>query len=232
MNDFSTLGQRIKYGLDKSGKTQADLSRYTGIKTATVSQWCSDKVKALKSDNALKVATFLGVNYNWLVTGKGDPEEESVSALPDNAQPDDGYIQIKEYSVQCSAGPGGVPTYEEAHDSLPATYRESFFRHLGIKPEDCMRFKVHGDSMEPTLYDGDRILVHVADNKTVENNRVYAINIENEVRVKRLIRKINGDIVIHSDNPAYPEEIISHNDESVYFSIIGRVIEKVSHGGL
>ncbi len=232
MNEESTLGQRIRFALAKSGKTQADLARYTKIKTATVSQWCSDKVKALKSDNALMVSRFLGVNYNWLVTGKGAPDAENVVALPDDSTPEDGYVQIKEYSIQCGAGAGGIPTFEEQRDSVPATYRESFFRSLGIKPDDCMRFRVHGDSMVPTLFDGDRILVNTADNQNIQNNHVYAINIDNEVRVKRLIKKINGDLVIHSDNLAYPEEIISSDDETVFFSIIGRVIEKVSHGGL
>ncbi len=232
MTDFSTLGKRIKYGLTMSGKSQAQLSKYTGIKSATVSQWCSDKVKTLKSDNALMVSKFLGVNYNWLVTGKGSPDAENVTALPDDVAPNDDYVQIKEFSVKCGAGPSGIPTYEEAHDSVPATYRESFFRNLGIKPEDCMRFRVHGDSMEPTLFDGDRILVHLTDNQGIENNHVYAINIGSEVRVKRLIKKINGDLIIHSDNPVYPDECLRADDESVYFSIIGRVIEKTGHGGL
>ena len=232
MNDFSTLGKRIKFGLEKEGKSQADLSKYTGIKSATVSQWCSDKVKALKSDNALRVAKFLRVNNNWLVTGKGSPFLEDIISIPDDVLPPDGYIQIKEYALKCGAGPGTTPTFDEINDTKPASYQESFFKSLGINPKDCKRFSVDGDSMIPTLYPNDKILVNTADNQKIDNNKVYAIVIDDEVRVKRLIRKINGDLIIRSDNAAYQDEIIEHDNENIYFSIIGRVVEKSGCGGL
>ena len=47
-----------------------------------------------------------------------------------------------------------------------------------------------------------------------------------------VIKQMNGDLIIRSDNKAYPDEVIYHNDESVYFHIIGRVIEKAGDGGL
>lgn len=231
MSDLSTVGKRIKFALTHAGKSQADLSKYVGIKTATVSQWCSDKVKALKSDNALKVSRFLGVNYDWLVTGRGAPFGENVESVPDDVIPE-GYVQIKEYALKCSAGAGTTPTFDEINETKPVTYQQSFFRSLGVNPLKCKRFTVDGDSMVPTLYPEDKILVNTADNYEIENNKVYAIVIRDEVRVKRLIRKINGDVVIRSDNHAYPDEVIEHDDENVYFAIIGRVIEKSGRGGL
>lgn len=232
MDDFSTLGKRIMYGLEKSGKVQADLCRFTGCKSSTVSMWCSDKVKNLSSENALKVSTLLNINYNWLVTGKGSPDAEDVVSLPDDVLADDPYVQIPEYSVECGAGPGTTPTYSEIESSIPATYRQSYFTSKGISPDDCKRFTVHGDSMQPTLFNGDKILVNTADNVTISNNHVYAINVNDEVKVKRLIRLINGDLVIKSDNKSYPDEIIPHDSDEINFSIIGRVIEKAGNGGL
>ena len=233
MPDFSTLGRRIRYALASAEKSQADLAKYVGIKSATCSQWCSDKVKALKSDNALKVSRFLNVNYDWLVTGRGAPDAEDVRAIvEDEEDPGDAYVQIPEYRIACGAGPGYTPSFEEIEESVPATYRLSYFQSLGIKPSDCKRFVVHGDSMEPTLYSGDRVLVNCADHLSIKNNHVYAINFEDEVRVKRLIRMMNGDLIIKSDNESYEDEIIKRDDETVQFSIIGRVIERAGSGGL
>ena len=49
MFDFSQLNERILYGLQKTGKKQADLCKFTGCKSSTVSDWCNGKVKKLRS---------------------------------------------------------------------------------------------------------------------------------------------------------------------------------------
>ena len=43
---------------------------------------------------------------------------------------------------------------------------------------------------------------------------------------------MNKDLIIRSENKAYPDEIIKHDDSNACFSIIGRVIEKSGKGGL
>ncbi len=229
---MSSFAERLNYYMEKRRVTGTHLAQITGITAGAISHWRTGRRNLTDFRQAQLIANALEINVEWLITGKGAAEGERVVSLPDKELPSEGYVQIKEFSVKCGAGPGGTPTYEEEHDSVPATYRESFFLNLGIKPEDCMRFRVHGDSMEPTLFDGDRILVHLTDNQHIENNHVYAINVGSEVRVKRLIRQINGDLIIHSDNSVYPDEVIRHEDDSIYFSVIGRVIEKTGHGGL
>lgn len=235
MADYSSLGKRIRYGLQKAGKTQADLCKYTGCKSSTVSMWCSDKVKNLSSENALKVSKLLGLNQIWLITGKGSPDAnaQDIIALDDNEQPSDDYVQIKEYGVRCAAGNGCEPTYEEQTECVPATYRRSWFQRIGVNPNHCKRFVVSGDSMIPVLYNNDRILVDLSDTFPIHNNHVYAIVFRNEVRVKRLISQMNGDLIIRSDNrDSFPDEIIKHDEENVNFRVIGRVIEKSGDGGL
>ena len=69
MFDFSQLNERILYGLQKTGKKQADLCKFTGCKSSTVSDWCNGKVKKLNSENAFKVSKLLQLNQEWLITG-------------------------------------------------------------------------------------------------------------------------------------------------------------------
>ena len=66
-----------------------------------------------------------------------------------------------------------------------------------------------------------------------EGDPVVALDIVygDEVRVKRLIQLMNGDLIIHSENPQYPDETIHKGDE-INFRIIGRVIDKSGSGGL
>ena len=86
--------------------------------------------------------------------------------------------------------------------------------------------------MEPLLFDGDRILVNTADSLRIKDGAVYAINYNGELKVKRLQRKMNGSILLMSENKAYPpEEISSDAIEEGRFFIIGKVLEKSSTYG-
>ena len=62
MFDFSQLSERILYGLQKTGKKQADLCKFTGCKSSTVSDWCNGKVKKLNKQTA-NVEEF--TTQNW-----------------------------------------------------------------------------------------------------------------------------------------------------------------------
>ena len=174
MGGFSTLGQRIKYGLSKSGKTQADLSRYTGIKTATVSQWCSDKVKNLKSDNALNVSRFLGVDYNWLVTGRGSPEtkqeEANVNQLTSNDNSNYTTIPYKRITFQC--GEGYEPSYEDLLDETFIKLENKFFVDNQVSPNHCICVKVEGDSMEPLIYNGEYVVIDQNERNNIKEGKV------------------------------------------------------------
>jgi phage repressor protein C with HTH and peptisase S24 domain len=235
MFDFSELSDRINYGLKKTGKSQTKLAEECGVKSPSVNNWVTGKTKELMASVAIKASKSLNVDLNWLITGKGSPDADAhdIAVLDDNEQPSDDYVQIKEYSIKCAAGNGREPTYEEQHESVPATYRLSWFQRIGVNPNHCKRFVVTGDSMIPVLYNNDRILVDLSDTFPIHNNHVYAIVFGNEVRVKRLISQMNGDLIIRSDNrDSYPDEIIKHDEENVNFRVIGRVIEKSGDGGL
>jgi repressor LexA len=66
--------------------------------------------------------------------------------------------------------------------------------------------QVKGDSMEPTLHDGDYVVfkAYVGDGSDIPSGKVVVMrNYSGELIVKRLTR-INGLIVLTSDNPKYP----------------------------
>ena len=71
-------------------------------------------------------------------------------------------VRIPEMEVEASAGPGafaGEHVMERAHWFLP----ESMVRHEGnAVPGDLRLLRVRGESMEPELSDGDRLVVDTA----------------------------------------------------------------------
>ena len=156
-----------------------------------------------------------------------------VSVLDNGDLAGDNYIQIMESEVRFSAGNGRQPVFDELMDSVPATYRREWFVKEGINPERARRFKVHGDSMEPFLYDGDTVLVHLTETD-INNGKVYALRYGDELKIKRVYKKLDGGLILHSDNPEFlpRDEEISPQVVQEHIAIIGRVRDKSGTGGL
>ena len=112
-------------------------------------------------------------------------------------------------------------------------FRSSLTRQLGryccLLPEIGLRLGApsaavivvaHGDSMKDTIGDGDPI---VCDTSARElRDKIYVFRRAGELVVKRVQRHGDGTISLISDNPAYREERLPH-DESDQLEVIGRV---------
>lgn len=227
--------------MDHRGVTRTRLAQELGITYVAVKKVLDGQTKAFTAENNSRAASFLGVNPDWLATGEGEmlatssPATlgEPVRAHDDGDPLPDAYIQIPETEVRFSAGNGRTALFDEVLDSVPRTYRRDWFAKEGISPAHAHCFKVHGESMEPFLYDGDSVLVNLGETQIL-NGKVYALRYGDELRIKRVYRKLDGSLILHSDNPAFiprDEEVPAQAVEQ-HISIIGRVRDKSGRGGL
>lgn len=90
---------------------------------------------------------------------------------------------------------------------------------------DLLAIVVKGESMEPSLYDGDVIVVNTGD-KNLADGAVYAVNYEGEVVVKRMIRDA-GMWWLASDN-ADQRKYHRKLCKGAECIVIGRVVRKES----
>ena len=130
------------------------------------------------------------------------------------------YYQIPSLSVSASAG-SGITNYEiEVLDYIQIP--KTFFK-TPKNPKDLNIIQVSGDSMSPTLNDGDYIVVDTKKKGIIDG--IYALNINGEVFVKRLQFNLDGTIKIISDNPKYDPQIYNPNDDNqIHFEIIGKTV--------
>ena len=80
---------------------------------------------------------------------------------------------------------------------------------------------VIGDSMEPSIFDGDMVLVDQSGIR-ITPHAVYAVGVEDAVYIKRIEQR-GGGIILHSDNPAYSDMEL-YGDELGTFRVIGKVV--------
>lgn len=242
--NVNTLANNLRALMSLRGISENRLATETGVPQPTIHRVISGKARDPRDGTLRPLAAFFGVTVEQLRTGEGLNRPEvrdriaayEVKAFEDGEDLDrEREIQIAEVDIVVSGG-HGAPMPEFVETSYRMAYQLSWFRAVNAKPENVRVMKVHGDSMERTLFHGDRIAVNTADNE-VSDGRVYVFMTPGpypDIKVKRLYRTISGQLRIVSDNPdkvQYPDEFLDAED-AAGIVIIGRVIDRSGRGGL
>lgn len=142
---------------------------------------------------------------------------ETPDDLPDNE-----FALVSRMAVKLSAGNGRMVFEEE--ELPPLSFRADFLRSRNVtKRTNLVIVYAAGDSMIPTIADGDSVLCDRGQT-TIIDGEIYAIDYAGDLRVKRLRKRIDGGVVIISDNSAkHPAETLSAN-EARNITILGRVL--------
>lgn len=177
-----SLGSRVKAEREARGWSQQELAtRVVRAGARTMSQAGIHKIESKghsEPKSILPLAKALGVSAAWLQTGRG--EKSALRALsatlpdPQERQPvhqrASGEVVINELDVHASAGMGAdgsvaIMAAEEAgvivgSFSFPAT---GFREMISVNPDGVRVIAVRGDSMQPTLWPGQRVFVDTND---------------------------------------------------------------------
>ena len=82
-----------------------------------------------------------------------------------------------------------------------------------------------GNSMAPTIEDGDKLVVEHWTGDQIQDNKIYVFCYNNEFFVKRLSKNID-EIIIKSDNPEYRIRTISAKNTNDLI-LIGKIVATV-----
>ncbi len=100
---------------------------------------------------------------------------------------------------------------------------------LKITDPKCLKiFKASGDSMETIIEDGDMLLIDTT-RLDFNNGGIFLLTINNDWFIKRLRRRLSGELDVISDNSKYPVETFNPDDD-IEIVIKGRVIKNLSRG--
>lgn len=215
--------------LEKNGGNQSELARYVKVSPQAVQKWIAGDTEP-RGRNLELAAEFLGVSPASLKFGEPYGQSHVTAVHPDDPHDPD-MVYVPESRIEFAAGNGRTAQFELAEDEEPATYRLSWFQKYGINPARVRRFRVSGDSMEPAMYARDTILVNL-DETNIIDGKTYAIRYGDELRVKKLYRRIDGTLILRSVNPAYKDEEVGPDLANEHITVIGRVRDRSGTGGL
>lgn len=159
---------------------------------------------------------------DWLAGQQSAPALSNPIPLDNN--PD--YPAVRRVQIKASAGTHGYAIEDSGDsDAPPIVFRASWFKTNGYRPERMVALRVCGQSMEPTLFEGDLIVVNT-DQPTPKDGRVFVVIYEGVVAVKRLVRDA-GAWWLESDNAdkrTFPRKACT--DETTV--VVGEVVYKQS----
>jgi len=210
---------------------QTGLVKASGASKSVVNQWLTGKIKSMDIRYALNIERELGFSHIWLMTGDGDPRQAPFHHLK-NAMPvrsadndDSEFVQIQMVKLRLSAGITGFQTEPERRDGGTLGMRRNWIERNNLSAPHLIAILVKGESMEPSLYEDDIVIINTLDKKPVDG-AVYAFNYEGEAVVKRLTHDA-GKWWLTSDNPdqrKYHRKLCQGNA----CLVIGRVVRKES----
>ena len=210
---------------------QTGLVKASGASKSVVNQWLTGKIKSMDIRYALGLERALGVSHIWLMTGDGDPRAAPLHglahALPVRAADADDaeFAQIRMVKLRLSAGITGFQAEPELRDGGTLGMRRAWIERNGLHAQHLIALLVKGESMEPSLYEDDIVIVNTLDTKPVDG-AVYAFNYEGEAVIKRLARD-GGQWWLASDNPdqrKYHRKLC----QGTSCIVIGRIVRKES----
>jgi len=200
--------------LNERGVDYARLSEKIGRNPAYIQQYIKrGSPRRLAEEDRARIAAYLGVPEAML----GGPVQR-VAAAP-RARAND-MVLVPKLAIGASAGAGASIDGEPVEGKV--AFDPKWLRGLGADPRALSIIRVEGDSMAPTLNDGDDILVDGGDAAARLRDGIYVLRMDDVLMVKRVARAPGaGRISVVSDNPQYP----SYPDLSMgAVRLVGRVV--------
>jgi len=178
----------------------------TNIPMSTLSSWLNKPGADMRGTAKTKIVAYL--------KKLGDPVGGEIKVGEDT------FLPLPVFDIRASAGAGSL-----MDDGEPVTYQmfhAGELHRLTRAPLNRLSLiEVTGDSMEPTIYGGDRVLVDHSV-RAVDHGGFYVLKLDDANIVKRCDKDYaTKAIQIISDNPRYPIQLVKSSER---LQVIGRVI--------
>jgi len=172
----------------------------------------------------IKLADVLGLEFYY------GPPRDTAPVEPVILDAEE-YAKVPLHEVELAAGTGAV--MGEGENSSELIFKRSWLRRVGVSPANARLARVRGKSMEPTLQDGDVVMLDTGRNTVPARPRdpekplradLYALREGDQLRIKRVEHSKMGRLILHSDNAMmFPPEVREGYDARE-LGIIGKVV--------
>ncbi|AUG53902.1 hypothetical protein CSC3H3_15155 [Thalassospira marina] len=208
------LGTRIS-SVIRQFKSLKEAASHAGVTDETLAAWRDGKTEP-KFIGLQKLAVAAGVSLDWLASGIETLPEQTTQSRKDTDT-----VLVPHYDARLAAGDGALNGRSNIIGYVPFS-RDFFHKKLaGINPDRLIILDVAGDSMEPTVSDGDQVLIDTKQKELTDG--IMAFILGETAHIKRLRLFFDGLEVISDNRSLYPSQQVTREQMS-NVKIIGRAL--------
>ena len=191
----SEFTSELRRRMEAGGFNQKSLARAAGLNETAVRDILTGKSRHPRHDTVQKLAAALDCTAGELI----DPGAAPAHGMGFAGE----LVFVPTYEVSAAAGDGIIIDVE--YETGRLAFRQDWLRSVtSARTEELAVITVHGDSMYPTLANGDTILVDMTQRAPAQDG-VYIVRFGDFVLVKRLlIDPVRREVTISCDNENYP----------------------------
>lgn len=189
---------------DAGEPNQNELHRRTGINQPTLQRIFSGESKDPRDSTIEPLAKLFGVSLLQL-KGK-EPVGQELNENATMARPDS--IDVPVMNAEGSMGAGRlVPEHDAIIDYMRLSLAFLRRRFTITSPSNLRVVIGYGDSMAPTIKDGDPVVVDTGVTE-LKIDGIYVLSRGDELFIKRMQRLVGGGFEMISDNQLYKPQVI------------------------
>lgn len=228
------FGKYLKELREKNKLTLRQVEIQSGVSDSYLSQVETGQRGVPKPDIIKKLAPVYKTAYEELLVAAGylnsslvqsagrvnrSPENETSPGIAANAIPiDEAFIVSFPVYGKISAGIP-ITAVEQSDERISMDTR--FLNMSGYTTDDFFFLRISGHSMEPTISDGDLVLIRKQ--PMVDNGEIAAVLCDKEdATVKRVVLS-GGKMILSSDNKDYQPMVF----DAAQCTILGKVMKKL-----
>ena len=205
---MSAASERIKALIDGSGLSYRSLAKKIGVSNVTVRNWALGNIEPNR-EGLEAFCEIFQVTPAYVLFGDSNSPVQTLI--------EDGIVSIPYISAEVSCGHGFLNPDELALIRFVRVSVEFVRRYCpSANVRSLQIMSAFGDSMEPTLHEGDAVVVDISEKKIIRDG-MYVVRIGEGLFVKR-VQVIPEGLRLLSDNKLY-DPIIATSDN---IEVIGR----------
>lgn len=190
-------------------RNQKDIATFFGIKEPSVTNWKKDG--DIPSDRLYALEEECGVSLRQFIIEDQEVHQSPISSI----------IKAPIISAKASAGVG-IAHYDV--ESVGELLIDRMMFKILPNLQNVRAIEVSGDSMYPTLKDGDYVVIE--ENVHFSGEGIYVLQFDGMLLVKRLQATSRG-LKVLSDNVYYKDDEYAPDDDQRTFQVVGKVVLRI-----